>query len=169
MKSSTLPEGVQSATSPQTEVQQRFHFPGFTVERVRKAHHNNERSQRHHDSYEIQFLEKGNRYYFIGDRTYHITAGDIMLIDRNSIHRKIAAGSPEYQRILAIIDPSFLADHGSYVDVDVFSVFQNSSPVIRLPKRHQMKAKSFFNAIFEEADRSEEGYLSWIKSSLIQK
>lgn len=44
-------------------------------------------SHYHEDNYEIFYLIDGERYYFLKDRTYHIKKGDLVLIDRNEIHK----------------------------------------------------------------------------------
>lgn len=43
----------------------------------------------YHELYEIYFLLEGSCDYFIGSRTYHLTAGDLVLIPEGVIHNTV--------------------------------------------------------------------------------
>ena len=42
-----------------------------------------------HDHYELYYLLSGERIYFIKDRTYRVKAGDLVFVDRNTVHKNI--------------------------------------------------------------------------------
>ena len=49
-----------------------------------------------HSSYELYYLVKGEREYFIEDRFFKITAGDIVLIPGKLLHRTAGEGGLRY-------------------------------------------------------------------------
>ena len=49
-----------------------------------------------HSSYELYYLVKGEREYFIEDRFFKITAGDIVLIPGKILHRTAGEGGLRY-------------------------------------------------------------------------
>lgn len=49
-----------------------------------------------HSSYELYYLVKGEREYFIGDRFFKITAGDLVLIPGKILHRTAGEGGLRY-------------------------------------------------------------------------
>lgn len=53
----------------------------------------------YHNDYEIYYLTDGKCHYFIGNRTYWMTAGDIVLIPPGVIH-KVVYESPTHSRML---------------------------------------------------------------------
>lgn len=40
----------------------------------------------YHDCYELYYLHSGDRYYFIDDKTYHVTEGSLVFIEPYAIH-----------------------------------------------------------------------------------
>lgn len=53
----------------------------------------------YHPDYEVYYLTQGKCRYFIGDRTYHLNAGDIVVIPPEVIH-KVIYESASHSRIL---------------------------------------------------------------------
>lgn len=60
----------------------------------------------HHISYEIYYLEKGSRKMLIQDRVYELSAGDILLIQPNILHRSMHSGP--HTRINIVFSDEFL-------------------------------------------------------------
>ena len=58
-----------------------------------------------HAYFEIYFLEKGEREYFIGDRFYKVEAGETVLIPPNVLHRTVGGMA---HRTLVHVDKAYL-------------------------------------------------------------
>ena len=58
-----------------------------------------------HRAYELYYLCRGEREYFIGDQFYKISEGDLVLIPRNLLHRTAGKGAT---RFLLYFSESFL-------------------------------------------------------------
>lgn len=65
-----------------------------------------------HESLELYFLLDGERFYFIDRDTYHVKAGNAVLIDRNQIHKTSPAGNSDtHSRFLLQIDGEQLSPY----------------------------------------------------------
>lgn len=62
-----------------------------------------------HKYYEIYFLLDGNREYFIDDKLYKISKGDVILIAPNVLHKTISVDSGLHTRALINFSESFLS------------------------------------------------------------
>lgn len=63
-----------------------------------------------HKPHEIYYLRKGQRYYFIDDRIYHVHQGDLIFIPSFVLHRTTAADSNEHERTVIYFQDEFLQD-----------------------------------------------------------
>ena len=58
------------------------------------------RGYHYHDEYELYYLQRGERYYFICDRSYHVREGTLVLIAPHEIHCTTAMEGVAYERVL---------------------------------------------------------------------
>lgn len=61
----------------------------------------------YHDNFEVYYLQKGTCWYFIGGKSYRLSAGDIALIPAGVIH-KTSYDEPTSSRTVLNCDASFL-------------------------------------------------------------
>ena len=63
-----------------------------------------------HAEYEIYYLMKGERYYFINNTTYPVKQGSLVFINQNQIHKTIGAPTEQtsHERVLFSLPVSFL-------------------------------------------------------------
>ena len=66
----------------------------FFIEK--KEHHGTMHAMHHHRSYELYFLVKGEREYFIDDRFFKLGEGDMVLIPRTMLHRTAGRGATRF-------------------------------------------------------------------------
>ncbi|MEE1043264.1 MAG: AraC family ligand binding domain-containing protein, partial [Clostridia bacterium] len=62
----------------------------------------------YHSYYEIYYLTKGNVRYFIDNTTYDLSAGDIVLIPPNIIHKTSVIDDGSSERLLIWFTADFL-------------------------------------------------------------
>ena len=93
-----------------------------------------------HNSYELYYLMSGTRDYFINDKTYHIKAGDLVLIKPYVLHKTVDTGE-RHSRLLISFKPSFLP----FKDMDQLleSVFSHNN-VIRFDTNTRSLVESTF-------------------------
>ena len=66
-------------------------------------------TQHHHQGFEIYYMRDGKCHYFIGDKSYDIIAGDIILIPEGTLHGT-SYGSKPCTRLLVNFDPSLISN-----------------------------------------------------------
>ena len=61
-----------------------------------------------HQEIEMYYLREGSRIYFVEDRTYPLTAGSVLWIGSNRIHKTSSNGQQPHERLLLQVHPDFL-------------------------------------------------------------
>jgi len=80
-----------------------FFFQNTTNNKIKK------RDIHYHNNYEIYYLTSGKCWYFIDEKSYHLTNGDIALIPKGVIH-KTNYETPHHSRILINCSDYFLPE-----------------------------------------------------------
>lgn len=62
----------------------------------------------YHNHYEIYYLLSGKRKYFIENKVYELSKGDIVLIPKNKLHRTVMAENMQHQRLLVSFNDKML-------------------------------------------------------------
>ena len=85
-------------------------IPSFSIERSKVKSTHNMSYRHYHDAYEIYYLLQGERNYFIKDRTYTVTKGNLVFININDLHKTVDTkkGTIFYERILINFKKEFL-------------------------------------------------------------
>lgn len=85
-----------------------------------------------HDEYEMYVLLEGEQYYFIEEKTCHVTAGTIVLIGKEKIHWTGKAGCDRQERIVVEIKEEwlepFLKKNGFWSLNQLFHTYQMITP-----------------------------------------
>lgn len=104
----------------------------------------------YHKSYEIYYLMSGETYYFIKDKTFHVKAGDIVLINSYDLHRTSLVNNEAKERILICLNESFINSITSpYGYIDLFSCFKKNTPVLRLNKLNIENVQTHLNKMLD--------------------
>lgn len=97
-----------------------------------------------HDFHKITIFIRGNVQYFIEGKAYELKPYDIVLVNRNDIHRIQVDPSEPYERIIVYISPGFM-DAYRTEDYDLTYCFhrakEEQSYVLRIPS---LKNSSLF-------------------------
>lgn len=97
-----------------------------------------------HDFHKITIFIRGKVQYFIEGKTYELEPYDIILVNRNDIHRIQVNPSEPYERIIVYISPGFM-DAYRNEDYDLTYCFRRAkeeqSYVLRIPS---LKNSSLF-------------------------
>lgn len=122
-----------------------------------------------HDTYELYFLLEGERYYFIEKETYHVKAGDVVLINREQVHKTSQAGSGKHDRILLqlsgrILDP-WLKNAGVF---SLERLFGDYYGVLKVSELEWEEMKSLLLGIRDEIGLRGERYETMVRLKLSQ-
>ncbi len=117
-----------------------------------------------HAYFEIYFLRKGEREYFIGERFYKVTEGDTVLIPPNILHRTVGGMA---HRTLVHIDKAYLFRYFSPAMVESLSCLGGVS-VLRPSGENAVRAQSIFQSLLSCYDAHiEEGGRDTLLASYI--
>jgi YesN/AraC family two-component response regulator len=143
----------------------------FMVEYRKRTDIFNMPANHYHDRYEIYYMLSGERYYFIKDRTYHVVKGDLVIINKNEIHKTthVDSSNTMHERILIEFKKEFL---GSIIDdindTDLFSCFHQNINVLRLNINEQSFIENLLFKMVSENKRQSEGFKTYLKVSLVE-
>lgn len=98
----------------------------------------------YHDFHKITIFMKGNVQYFIEGKSYALEPYDIVLVNRNDIHRVQTDNWTPYERIIVYISPGFMEAYKT-PDYDLTYCFEKAkkehSNVLRV---HSLEKSSLF-------------------------
>lgn len=142
---------------------------GIAIDRIRREAAFSMPRKHLHNEYEIYYLLEGERYYFIDRRTYHVTGGSLVFIDRNQIHQTSQAGSCSHERILISLDQSpfteFLAFTG---EMSLPDFFRRHSGILTLEKEERSLAEYLLDGAVKELHEKKIGFRHMAMSNLSQ-
>lgn len=73
---------------------------GIFVERISRQYEYSMMRRHFHSEYEIYYLISGERYYFIDQKTYPVTSGTLVFVNRGQIHKTSSVREASHERIL---------------------------------------------------------------------
>lgn len=141
----------------------------FFIKRINNKNPNREFLHHYHDCYELYYLYSGERYYFIQDKTYHVTKGSFVLIHPNEIHRTGNLGSFGYDRMLIHFSPELLADYLA-VDSSIqpYKQLEEEVHLISLEPQEQNFVETLLHSMELEYEKNHQRENAHIKLALLQ-
>jgi AraC-like DNA-binding protein len=131
----------------------------LTVERSRVSRPVTMRSFHSHAAREIYWLMSGERYYFIIDRVFRVAKGDIVLIDSNTIHRTVNAGtSAGYERVLVMFSDDLIRGVPFVGERDLADVFRPGFRIVRPEPIIRTRLEQLLLHLHEEQTRRRSGH-----------
>ena len=122
----------------------------------------------YHDCYEFYYLLSGERYYFIDDKTYHVTKGNAVLINSYDIHCTSSFEKYGYERILINFKKEFLKGFTEIIDdINLFENFEKRIHIVKLNFQEQNYVETILKSMLKEYSEKKEGYSAYLKSSMI--
>ena len=142
---------------------------GIIMDRVVRDQEYSMPMKHFHDTYELYFLLEGERHYFIEKQTYYVKTGDMVLINREQVHKTSQAGSKKHDRILLqlsgrVLEP-WLKSAGLY---SLERIFDDYYGVTRLTEKEWDEIKELLLGISEEMIHRRERYEVMVRLKLSQ-
>ena len=111
---------------------------GISLERADRSPEFIMHTRHFHREFEIYYLLRGTRYYFINDKTYHVKKGDIVFIDSNQIHKTGETQTAPHERMLIMLHEKSVLSLEKYLNsFTIADFFQNHSGVLTLSAGEQ--------------------------------
>jgi len=122
-----------------------------------------------HEGFEIYYLLEGERFYFIDNRSYLVRKGDIVLIDKNILHRTIDSENPDHERILIEFHYNFLKLLSTEIkDINPYSCFKKRKNILSINIQEQIWLENHLFKMINEKKNKDKGYLSYLKILLLE-
>lgn len=121
-----------------------------------------------HDSYELYYLLSGERNYFIKDRTYRVTRGDLVFIGRNDLHKTTDPGAPAHERILINFKAEFLTEFFTFPVGGLLTFFDQEVKVISLGLKEQGFVENLLFKMLTEKNTRPAGYEIYLRVLLTE-
>ncbi|MFW5749934.1 MAG: AraC family ligand binding domain-containing protein, partial [Halanaerobium sp.] len=126
----------------------------------------------YHNQFEIYYLLKGERNYFISQRSYHVQKGDLVLINKNILHKTstINRDQPAHERILIQFDENLFSSLSAEMKAaDLFKVFEKKENILSLnPKQQLWLEEELFKLIAEAQKEKNAENLLYLKLIIAQ-
>ncbi|MDF2802001.1 MAG: transcriptional regulator, AraC family [Anaerocolumna sp.] len=124
---------------------------GLVIDEVIRDQEGNMPMRHFHDTYEMYFLLEGERYYFIDQETYHVKKGDIVLVNRQQIHKTSQASSSYHDRILIQLDGRILESYIKFTEIFTLDeLFSECYGVVQLTDSVWIKVREMLFEIRDE-------------------
>ncbi|MDD9265858.1 AraC family transcriptional regulator [Paenibacillus sp. GCM10023248] len=130
----------------------------FDIERLRRDVPYSMQVNHFHDHYEIYYLLSGKRYYFIQDRSYLIQEGDLVLIDKNALHKTRNVGTEPHERILLSFDDKWIRSIGEDAAAHLLVPFQQKHQVFSLSGANRTVVENLLFQLLREQQQALSGW-----------
>lgn len=121
-----------------------------------------------HDHYEIYVLFEGERIFFIDDKTYQLSAGDILLIKKNSLHFSAEKNDSDAIRGSIEFSDKMIQFFNHNHKINLLDCFYKDTPSFKLTSTQFEKFKHLFAVLKEEDNLDQVGRDTYIASILVQ-
>ncbi|MTI60448.1 MAG: helix-turn-helix domain-containing protein [Firmicutes bacterium] len=125
-------------------------------------------SVHHHNSFEIYYLQEGERGYDIEDKTFNVRKGDIILINKYKPHKTFYTGKDHFKRMLLKFKESSLGDFSGKKDDDLLECFNKGINILRLDAQNQIMIENIFAQMNKEQAKIRYGHNIYLKILLIE-
>lgn len=115
-------------------------FDNIEVEKTRSAIGTDMASTQVHPFYEMYFLLWGERRYFIGNRIYNVSPGNLVVIPKNEIHKTISINKKGYDRYVIYFTDKSVANLIELIGREAFAKFE-AMGCIQFPPEHAVSIK----------------------------
>ncbi|CAM4226528.1 AraC family transcriptional regulator [Paenibacillus alkaliterrae] len=138
------------------------------IEFDRRIGHHSMNNTHYHKSYEIYYLFRGERKFFIRDSVYHVHPGDMVLVDSNAVHKTSELSEPNHERVVLHFAQSYFAEL-SPEDTDLLlTPFADVHPLIRLNLKERMYVEELLGSLLSELSECPPGYQLHIRNMMIE-
>lgn len=140
----------------------------FHIERYSDQNPHSMQAHHYHDCYELYYLYSGERYYFIQDKTYHITGGTFILLSPHEIHSTGNLGKSGFDRMLIHFNKELIHKYIDGEDENIYQNFENNIHVISIEPQKQNFIETLLDNMIQEYIKNNHKPNTFIKFSLIQ-
>ncbi|WP_127588671.1 AraC family transcriptional regulator [Paenibacillus koleovorans] len=126
------------------------------------------RQNHYHSTYEIYFLLSGQRTYFIKDRSYLISPGNLVFINKQDVHKTMDVAEPGHERVVINFSDKMLGEDHAAFHSTLLAPFAYVTPVFNLKLPQQSFVKTLLEKMSGELQQQQSGYEAYIRLLLTE-
>ena len=126
------------------------------------------RQNHYHRNYELYYLASGERVHFIHNRTIRLTAGDLVLINKEVVHNASEIGPPEHERTVINFSDAFLGTDHPLHDPLLLAPFAHQACLLKLSMQERVFAEQLFAKMVAEAIQQRPGFELYLRVLLTE-
>lgn len=127
----------------------------FISERIKREQYFNMKHSHFHPYYEIYYLYSGKRKFFVNDTLYTLGRGDILLINKNVLHRTTYVSNEIHERFALNFSDKYLKPLiDSYGKQQILDIFNQPFITIQMNRRDYIE--DLFQKIINESNSLDE-------------
>ncbi|WP_438347532.1 helix-turn-helix domain-containing protein [Paenibacillus sp. FA6] len=137
----------------------------FRIRYVNEKSYTEMRSTHFHDGFELYYLLRGEKLFFVNDQLFHAGKGDLVIIHPYDAHKTSSVKDVEAERIVVHFKEEFIERQ---IGMENFNLaYLKELPYkIHLTVQEQMQVERILNEILKECEMKGEQHGLYIKSSL---
>lgn len=139
----------------------------FSIQYMRRKGYSNMQSSHYHANYEIYYLLRGERVYFIDGKVYTAQQGDMIIINPYDVHRTTSSEVPEFERILINFTHEFVQPEVCTPGLPLLP-FAQGSRLVRFPIKERHGIEQLFREMLAESKEQREGCVHYVRALLIK-
>lgn len=122
----------------------------FYVDKVRRVSNYDMKTFHFHRKYEIYYLLEGVRRFFIDNSTYLINAGNIVIIDKDQIHKTGSAANLPHTRFVVNFNPEYISSAWGKEKVEeLLSLFRQGIRILTVPMKTQIYVENLLQRLVD--------------------
>lgn len=144
-----------------------FYLEGdlFRIRYVNEKGYTEMKKTHFHDNYEIYYLLKGEKLYFINDKLYKAEKGDLVIVNPYDVHRTSSVEKSEAERILINFKYEFVEELLKAQNITLIPL-EKGSGRLRMNVKEQLQIEGILNGILKECESQEYGYVPCVRAML---
>ncbi|WP_219833914.1 AraC family transcriptional regulator [Paenibacillus sp. R14(2021)] len=126
------------------------------------------RTNHYHGTYEIYYLVSGERVHFIDGRTVRLTAGALVLVNKQVVHNASDLGPPEHERIVINFSDAYLGTGHPLHDPLLLKPFERQTCLLKLHSQEQVFMEQLLGKMIAEAAHRRPGFETYLRVLLTE-
>ena len=123
----------------------------------------------YHQSYELYYLCSGERYYFIRDKSYHVTEGALVLVNKQDIHYTATPPKPQHERFLINFYDDFISGILNTPDnLKLMECFNSDMHIINVEVKYRPFVQNLFETLLHEYEEKKPFYTNCLQAIFLQ-
>lgn len=124
----------------------------------RRSGHFSMLQNHYHAGYELYYLFSGERNYFVKDSAYRVSAGDLVLIDSNAVHKSTDSGIPDHERVVLYFSPAYFDGYPPEERELLRTPFTRRNALVSLNLQEKLRAEELLLSLLRELHERPAGY-----------